>query len=210
MIMIPDMFTNEVAGFMETFIYVFIVVAAIMVLYKDYKANKAIHNLCVSQDECCDMINKMIQYAQTSDDTAMNRLNVNRVKHIAHLAAICEAGFEINRIFKRSANTHNTFSKEWANTGLTISKLYSKSFNKAILILEEIKSGEYKFCGDFNYEAMVNEASEIEDDDEWNDWIDMNIGYLKKYIGLKVHAIMNVEVANILQIPIEINDSKEI
>ena len=205
MIMIPDMFANEVVGFMETFIYVFIVVAAIMVLYKDYKANKAIHNLCVSQDECADMINKMIKYAQTSDDTAMNR-----VKPVAHLVAICEAGFEINRIFKRSANTHNTFSKEWANTGLTISKLYSKSFNKAILILEEIKSGEYEFCGDFNYEAMVDEASAIEDDGEWNDWIDMNIGYLKKYVGLKVHAIMNVEVANILQIPIEINDSKEI
>lgn len=205
MIMIPNMSVNEVINFVMTFIYVLILVAAVRILYKNHKTSKAVYDLCASQDACRDMINKMIEYAQTSDDIATNRTN-----HVAHMAAIMESILEIYRLFQYSIDTHSTFSREWADVGLTFSELYNKSLFKAVLTLNEVKSGKYVRRNDINYDSLVNGSSAIEDDDGWNDWIDMNIHFLKIYVCSENQAIMCIAVANILQIPIEQTYSREI
>lgn len=205
MTMIPDMLVSEIVGFMKMYIYMLVIVAAVMVLYKNHKTSKAVYDLCASQDECRDTINKMIEYAQTSDDTAANRLN-----YVAHTAAVIESIIEIYKLFKYSIDSHIAFSREWANNELTFSKLYDKSFSKAILSLDEVESGKYVCHSDINYKSLVDGASGIEDDDEWSDWMDMNICLLRTYIRSENQAIMNVAVANILQIPIEAKNSGEI
>lgn len=170
-----------------------------MVLYKNYKINRSIYKLCVSQDECKDMINKMIEYAQTSAD-----ITENRSYPLTHFVAIAEACMEIHKIFKRSIDANIAFNKGWAKTGLTFSKLYEKSLNKAILMFDEIESEKYEFDGGIDYNTLVDEVSELEEDNEWNDWLNASIGVLRNYIHSRNQVLMNVAVANILQIPIEV------
>lgn len=71
-------------------------------------------------------------------------------------------------------------------------------------MFDEIESEKYEFDGGIDYNTLVDEVSELEEDNEWNDWLNASIGVLRNYIHSRNQVLMNVAVANILQIPIEV------
>lgn len=199
--MIPIMYVSEVVSFLKVFVYVFMVLTALMIIRKDYKIQKDIYNLCMSQEQFMDMIENLIDYAQNSND---NDGIVDRSDPAGHVAAIGESCFELYRMFRDSVNRHISFDTVWKNSGLTISKMYDKSFSKALDKFDEVASGDYHCSEGIKYDVLIDAASGVQND-EYDEWVTSNISSLKNYISIEARSIMIDGIIKILHLPVVVS-----
>ena len=196
--MIPIMYVSEIVSFLKVFIYVFTVLAALTIIRKYYKIQKDIYDLCMSQEQFMDTVERLIDYAQTSDD---NDGIVDRSDPAGHVAAIGESCFELCRMFRDSTNKHISFNTVWKNSGLTVSKMYDKSFSKALDKFDEVVTGDYRCSEGIRYDVLIDAASGVQDD-EYDEWVSSNISSLKNCINIEARGIMIAGIIKILHLPI--------
>lgn len=199
--MIPIMYVSEVVSFLKVFVYVFTMLVALTIIHKYRKIQKDIYNLCTSQEQFMDTVERLIDYAQTSDD---NDGVVDRSDPAGHVAAVGESCFELCRMFRDSTNKHVSFDTIWENSGITVSKMYDKSFSKALDKFDEVATGDYQCSEGIRYDVLIDAVSDVQDN-EYDEWITSNISSLKNCISLETRTIMIDSVIKILHLPVVVS-----
>ena len=199
--MIPIIYVSEVVSFLKVFVYVFTMLAALTIIHKYHKIQKDIYNLCMSQEQFMNTVEKLIDYAQTSND---NDGIVDRSDPAGHVAAIGESCFELCDMFRDSTNKHISFDTVWKNSGLTVSKMYDKSFSKALDKFDEVATGNYRGSEGIKYDVLIDTVSGMRND-EYDKWVTLNISSLKNCISLESRTIMIASVIKILHLPVVVS-----